>query len=152
VEGSTLSIAGTPTALHGTVTVNADGTLNYTPDANYNGADTITYTVSDGTDTDTGQVAITSEERREGQEGSDGGPLSTAEDTALNSINVVGNATDVEGSTLSIAGTPTALHGTVTVNADGTLNYTPDANYNGADTITYTVSDGTDTDTGQVAI
>ncbi|WP_222705779.1 Ig-like domain-containing protein [Salidesulfovibrio onnuriiensis] len=34
---------------------------------------------------------------------------------------------------------PTALHGTVTVNADGTLTYTPAANYNGPDTITYTV-------------
>jgi hypothetical protein len=37
---------------------------------------------------------------------------------------------------------PTADHGTVTVNADGTLNYTPDADFNGTDTITYAVSDG----------
>jgi len=32
------------------VTVNVDGTLNYTPNANYSGTDTITYTVSDGND------------------------------------------------------------------------------------------------------
>src|SRR5205085_12604583 len=56
------------------------------------------------------------------------------------------NDTDVDiatnGQVLSISGTPTALHGTVTVNVDNTLNYTPNANFNGTDTISYTVSDG----------
>ena len=40
--------------------VQGDGTLDYTPDANYNGADTFDYTVGDGTgNTDTGAVAVT---------------------------------------------------------------------------------------------
>jgi hypothetical protein len=33
---------------HGAVTVNADGTIRYTPDLNYNGADSFTYRLSDG--------------------------------------------------------------------------------------------------------
>ncbi len=33
---------------HGAVTVNADGTFRYTPDLNYNGADSFTYRLSDG--------------------------------------------------------------------------------------------------------
>ena len=37
--------------------------------------------------------------------------------------------------------TATAPNGSVTINADGTLNYTPVANFNGTDTITYTITD-----------
>ena len=37
----------TATAPNGTVTVNPNGTLTYTPNADYNGPDTITYTVTD---------------------------------------------------------------------------------------------------------
>jgi hypothetical protein len=33
---------------HGVLTQNADGTYNYTPIANYNGADGFTYKVNDG--------------------------------------------------------------------------------------------------------
>jgi hypothetical protein len=36
--------------------------------------------------------------------------------------------------------TATAAHGTVDVNSDGTISYTPDGDYNGKDTITVTVS------------
>ena len=38
---------------------NLDGTLNYTPDANFNGTDIITYTVTDGSLTDTATVTVT---------------------------------------------------------------------------------------------
>ena len=156
-NGQLLSVSGTPTALHGTVTVNPDGTLKYTPDANYHGADTITYTVSDGNGgIDTGAVAITVNAVNDAPVAVDDTATAT-EDTALSNIDVLGNDTDVDivtnGQVLSVSGTPTALHGTVTVNPDGTLRYTPDANYNGADTITYTVSDGNGgIDTGAVAI
>ncbi|WP_424980782.1 calcium-binding protein, partial [Leisingera sp. S232] len=40
---------------------NADGTLEYTPDAGFDGDDTITYTISDGELTDTAEVAVTVE-------------------------------------------------------------------------------------------
>jgi VCBS repeat-containing protein len=34
------------------------------------------------------------------------------------------------------------MHGAITVNADGTFTYTPNANYNGTDSFTYRLSDG----------
>ncbi|HXF87620.1 MAG TPA: Ig-like domain-containing protein, partial [Xanthobacteraceae bacterium] len=149
----TLVIDGTPTALNGTVTVNPDGTLTYTPNANFFGPDTITYMISDGNGgTDTGEVAVTVNPINDAPVAVD--DIATVdEDSVDNVINVLGNDTDVEGDTLVIEGTPTALNGTVTVNPDGTLNYTPNADFFGLDTITYVVSDGNGgSDTGEVAV
>ena len=50
------------------------------------------------------------------------------------------NASDVDGDDLRVIAA-TALHGTVTIAPDGALSYTPDANYNGLDSITYIVRD-----------
>jgi hypothetical protein len=75
----------------------------------------------------------------------------TGQDTPID-IDVLANDSDADGEVLSISGTPTALHGTVTVNNDGTLHYAPDAGYAGSDTITYVVSDGVLSDTGQVSL
>ncbi|SPU43069.1 Ig-like domain-containing protein [Brevundimonas diminuta] len=36
---------------------------------------------------------------------------------------------------------PPIRHGTVVVNIDGTYTYTPNANFNGTDSFTYTVTD-----------
>ena len=41
-------MAGTTNTAHGTVVVNANGSITYTPTSNYTGADSFTYTVSDG--------------------------------------------------------------------------------------------------------
>ena len=76
----------------------------------------------------------------------------TNEDTTVSNINVLGNDTDVDGDTLSVTGVPVAANGTVTVNLDGTLNYIPDANFNGTDIITYTVTDGSLSDTATVTV
>ncbi len=60
-------------------------------------------------------------------------------------IDPLENDTDPNGQPLEIVGTPTATNGTVTVNTDGTITYTPNPNYNGPDTISYTVTDPTGT-------
>ncbi|MBI2977748.1 MAG: tandem-95 repeat protein, partial [Rhodospirillales bacterium] len=53
-------------------------------------------------------------------------------------------ATDTIGDTLTfgLAGDGGPKHGSVKVNADGTFAYTPDPDFSGIDTFTYTVSDG----------
>ena len=78
--------------------------------------------------------------------------LTTEEDTAVTTSNVLSNDTDVDGDSLSVS-SASASNGSVTINADGTLTYNPNANYNGNDTITYTVSDGFGgTDTATIAV
>ena len=57
-------------------------------------------------------------------------------------ITCLHNDSDIDGDTLSIVSVGEAAHGTVVVNADGSISYVPDADYNGGDSFTYTVSDG----------
>ena len=63
------------------------------------------------------------------------------EDSAATIISVLGNDSNVTGGTVSVVSAP--LLGTATVNADGSISYTPRLNANGTDTFTYTVTVGT---------
>jgi hypothetical protein len=67
----------------------------------------------------------------------------TNEDTALN-INVLSNDSDIDTSSsllTAVVCTP-PTHGSVVVEANQTLTYTPAANYNGGDAFTYKAFDG----------
>ncbi len=55
-------------------------------------------------------------------------------------IKVLGNDQDGDGDPIQLSRAQ-ALHGTVVVMSDGTLMYTPDAGYHGADSISYTIVD-----------
>jgi CshA-type fibril repeat protein len=140
VDGDALTVVGTPTSPNGTVAVNPDGTLTFTPAPDFTGTTTITYEISDGnggTDTAVVTVTVTPVE-----DAPDANPDSatTPEDTPV-VIPVLANDSDPDGQPLTISGTPTAPNGTVTVNPDGTITYTPNDDFTGTDTITYTVTD-----------
>ncbi|RUS59290.1 tandem-95 repeat protein [Pseudorhodobacter sp. E13] len=136
-----LAIAGTPTSAQGTVEVGPDGrSITFTPNAGFTGVATINYTVTDPDGlTDEGVVTITV--------GDPDAPVAnpdtaeTDEDTPIDIIPVLANDTDPNLDPLTISGTPTAENGTVGVNPDGTLSYTPNPDFNGVDTITYTITD-----------
>ncbi|WP_157888301.1 Ig-like domain-containing protein, partial [Neptunicoccus sediminis] len=51
-------------------------------------------------------------------------------------------ASDVDGDTLTFALATDGANGAVTMAADGSYSYTPDGDFNGSDSFTYTVSDG----------
>ena len=69
--------------------------------------------------------------------------LSLNEDNTL-VLDPLAGATDAEGDPLSASLIAGPLHGSLSVNADGSYSYTPVANYFGTDSFTYTVSDHTD--------
>ena len=131
-------------AAHGTVTIGAtgDGTFTYVPNANYNGTDTFTYQVTDGrlvsnfatvtiTITPVNDLPVAANDA-----------YTTNEDTTLNG-SVTGNDTpSPDGGNVWTLVTGTT-NGTVTVNADGTFVYVPNANFNGTDTFTYKLCDVT---------
>jgi VCBS repeat-containing protein len=68
----------------------------------------------------------------------------THTNTAVN-INVLANDVVAMGDTLSVTGA-NAVHGSVSLNGDGTITYTPNAGFNGVDTIQYTVRDSSGAD------
>ena len=133
--------------------MNADGvSVDYTPAADFNGTETITYTVSDGTDTSEGTLTITVTAVNDIPVAVED-TLELIEDATLTSIDVIANDTDIDGDTLTLTAVSTDGTGTVAVNADGvSVDYTPAADFNGTETITYTVSDGTDTSEGTLTI
>lgn len=139
VDGDTISVSSTTSPSHGSVVVNQDGTITYTPNANYNGVDSFQYTITDGNGgTSTATVNITVTPVNDAPTAT-GDSKTTPEDTPV-SGSVTGS--DVDGDALTFTRGTAPAHGSVTVNADGTYTYTPDANYHGSDSFTVTVSDG----------
>ncbi|EHP31401.1 outer membrane adhesin-like protein [Sulfurimonas gotlandica GD1] len=74
----------------------------------------------------------------------------TDEDVAID-IDVLANDTDDDGAVSAVASVTDGTNGTVTINEDGTVKYTPNENFNGDDTFTYTNADG-DTATVNVTV
>lgn len=140
VDGDTLSITAVGNAVNGSVSLLASGQVVFTPASNFNGTGSFTYTVSDGNGgSDTATVTVGVRPVNDAPTTSDQ-PISTAEDTP-----VVGSvkASDLEGDTLTYALQGDAGHGSVVLNAaTGVYTYTPDGDYNGADSFTVRVSDG----------
>ena len=134
---------------HGQLTLNADGSFTYKPNADYNGSDSFDYKVCDnGSPTpkcsvETANVNIKIDPVNDAPVAADDS-ATTNEDTATN-ITVIANDTDVDNTNaeLSVSGFTQPSNGSVTQNADGTLKYTPKADYNGPDSFKYTASDGT---------
>ncbi|HHC6486010.1 TPA: tandem-95 repeat protein [Vibrio parahaemolyticus] len=135
---------------NGTVIVNNDGTVTYTPDDNYVGKDTFTYVVTSGGVSESTTVTVNVTPVNDAPVAKDD-IATTQEDTAV-TIDVLPNDTDVDGDKLSIqsASVP-ETQGTVEI-VDGKLVFTPAKNFHGDAEITYTVTDGQLTDEAKVTV
>jgi Ca2+-binding RTX toxin-like protein/acid phosphatase family membrane protein YuiD len=144
-DGDILQVTSTSDPAHGTLTGSVGYVLTYTPDADFSGTDSFTYTVSDGNGGfSDATVYIDVTPVNDVPVGVDD-VLSAEEDTPLTIAvaDLVSNDTDVDGDVLlfsTIVEEPT--YGALVNNGDGTLTYTPNANFNGSDSFTYEVSDG----------
>jgi subtilisin family serine protease len=153
--GNTLScsIAAQPSSGIATVASNCSSG-SYTPNPNFNGNDGFTYQVSDGNGgSDTGTVIITVNPVNDAPVAVDDAYSTPVETTmSVAAPGVLGNDSDVDGPSLSVASHTGASSGSVTVNPDGSFTYTPNAGFSGTDSFTYTVSDGNLSDSGTVTI
>jgi len=130
---------------NGTAVVNADGTITYTPDPDFNGTDVFTYQVCDTTGfCATASVVVTVDPVNDA-------PVAVNDTVTLNedmNINVLvvgndGDPTDPSGNidttSVTVIGGP--ANGTATVNPDGSIDYIPNMDFNGTDSLTYVVCD-----------
>ena len=178
---------------YGTLTVGADGSYTYTADQaaaddiadGSSETDVFTYTVSDGTASDTATITITvtgqdNEVVGNNDAGSvtDGNTLSVgnkasgllsndtnagtdADETADAEVSAVRTGTEAgTGTSGTVGSSLKGTYGTLTLNSDGTYSYVADQD--GADILTpdttaidyftYTISNGSSTDTAQLAV
>ncbi|CAL66806.1 secreted protein containing hyalin domain [Christiangramia forsetii KT0803] len=142
-DNDPLSVTETTTPENGTVVINENGTITYTPNENYNGTDSFEYTITDGNDGfDSATVTITIGGVNDAPVAVDDS-ANTDEDTAVE-IAVLNNDSDPDNDPLSVTETTTPENGTVVINENGTITYTPNENYNGTDSFEYTITDGND--------
>lgn len=143
-EGATLTVLDV-TASSGSVTNNNDGTYTYTPATDFSGSVTLTYTISDGTGNEVEGVtrSFTVTAANDGPVGPPSAVLADGvEDTptTIAAADLLVGLSDPEGDSFSVTAVSADV-GTVTDNENGTYTYTPEDDYSGLVTLTYTVTD-----------
>ncbi|GEO99624.1 hypothetical protein MHA02_20120 [Methylobacterium haplocladii] len=136
------SISSVTQGAHGTVGFQPDGTLTYTPNPDFNGTDSFTYTVTSGGTTETGTVTVTV--RPVNDAPVNGLPAAQAVDEDTDLVFSTANAnritvSDIDAGSGSLTTTLSVLHGTLTVG--GTANVTVSGSGTGTLTLTGTVAD-----------
>jgi len=117
------------------------GTVTYTPKLDYVGPDAFTFKVTDSfgfVDEATVHITVTPVNDPPVAKND---TITTAEDTPA-SGNVLSNDSDVDGDTLSAVVVTPPTNGTLALNSNGAFTYSPNANYHGPDSFTYSISDG----------
>ena len=138
------SVVSGVTAAQGVLTFNPDGSYSFVPAHDFNGPVSFSYKASDGAlFSNTATVSITVTAVNDAPVANPDS-YTTAEDTAVTiaATGVLANDTDIEGSALNSVLVTGPTHGSLTLNANGSFTYTPNANYNGGDSFTYRANDG----------
>jgi gliding motility-associated-like protein len=155
-EGGPLTFEKGDDPAHGSVVVNADGTYTYTPEPGYTGNDTFTIIVKDDKGkTTTVAVSVTVTPDNSNNPVAVDDSVTVIANTPLD-IDVLANdsarTSTFEPGSITIIDQP--AHGSVVVNSNGTVTYTPATGYTGEDTFTYQVktADGKTTNTATVRI
>ncbi|HDY7924421.1 TPA: cadherin-like domain-containing protein, partial [Vibrio vulnificus] len=140
-DGSVFSVTGNPA--NGTATIDpVTGAWSYTPVADWHGNDSFTVTITDDEGHTTTQVIsvtvtpvvdIVTD------------TLNTDEDNAV-TLNVLTNDS-FENANAAVTAVTQGTNGSVSFDANGEVTYTPNANFHGTDSFSYTVTSGGVTET-----
>ena len=144
----TLSIGAVTAGTGGTPVLNTDGSVTFTPSANFNGVASFSYKATDGSAanalsnsaTVTVNVAAVNDAPVAVAD-----TLSASRNTAVTytAAQLLGNDTDAENQALKIKSVTSGSGGTATLNTDGSVTFTPTTNFSGPASFSYTVVETT---------
>lgn len=135
----------------GSLGFNPDGSFVYVPDADFNGTDTFTYAATDpGGAVSRATVTLVVEPVNDAPQAVDDAASTPQYEPVT--IDVLANDTDVDGDQLSVAEVTQGAEGSVTIDPEGTVTYAPGPGFRGADTFTYTATDGSGTSNATVTV
>jgi len=125
--------------------------VTYTPVGNYSGPDSFKFRVNDGVVTSSAAtVSITVTPVNDAPDAVDD-DVTVAQGSGATAIAVRGNDSDADGNALTITSSTPASNGTATCSASD-CTYMPNALFSGNDSFTYTISDGSLSDTATVHV
>ena len=154
-EDDTLTITAVDSAVNGTVTLSEDkATVTYAHDGSETTSGSFTYTVSDGVASDTATVEVTFMPVNDAPIAADD-TATVAEGSAVSipASTLLANDSDAEDDALTITAVGSAVNGTATLSEDkATVTYAHDGSEITSGSFTYTVSDGSASDTATVEV
>ena len=135
-QSSTLSILSVETPSNGIANI-VSGQISYTPNANYHGQDTFSYTVTDNyNEQNIGNITIFMNTIPVANMDSKNITQNQAQQ-----LDVLGNDIDDDGDSLTLVSVTPAAHGLVNI-VNNQAFYIPNTGYVGTDSFNYTVADG----------
>ena len=149
-DGDNLTVSSVNPGSNGFTAI-VDNQIVYTPTANFNGIDSFSYEISDGNGgSDTATVTVNVENVND-LPFLQNDTATTNEDTQI-SIDVLANDSDVDRDNLTVSSVNPGNNGSTEI-VDNQIIYTPEANFIGEDSFTYSVDDGNGgTNTAQVSV
>ncbi|HSX58616.1 MAG TPA: Ig-like domain-containing protein [Tahibacter sp.] len=158
-EGPATLVQVQPAAVNGVLTFQASGSVSYTPNVNFSGGETFTYTVSAGGTSETGSLTVTTAAINDAPTlAAIPNPAPIPPNAGLQTIALSGIGAgpgENQGLTVTAVSSNPALVPSVTVNyaspaATGSLTFTTAHNAIGSATITVTVTDDGGTANGGI--
>lgn len=135
----------------GTAIINGT-TIIYTPAAGFLGVATFSYTISDGSATDTATVTVTVSEIPNANPSAIDDSITVAQDSANNNVTVLENDSDLDDDVLTITSVTIPSDGGTAVINGAIIVYSPAAEFFGVATFSYTISDGRAMGTATVTV